>query len=373
MHKKAMASALAGLLGLAAVFTVLAGAAHAQQDPERSTTLSESSASPEVKRKLQQIRGETRANRLGYTVGNTRALSRPNSELFGDVDDPNVTPEQRAEQNRRAQELIGHDNQLRQRSLKDKRSQTRELPAVCNPASAKFHWYAANKVPPIRDQGGCGDCWAFAAVGAYESSHMIVNNKAADASEQYLLDCARVADNKPAGNCTGGLAAFAFYHMSRAGLASRRTVPYAGKERTCTNPTTPYKVVAWGYVNPKQDFPAREEIKKAICDYGPVATRMRVVSDNFKAYTGGVYRENVQSDDAGGGHAVVLVGWDDAKGAWLMRNSWGKDWGLSGYAWMAYGSNRIGRHSAWVRAANVSYPSDSIEALRKQLEISDKK
>jgi C1A family cysteine protease len=362
-----------GLIALLLGSTLLAGAAQAQKDPERSTTLSETNASPEVKRKLQQMRGTARANNLGYTVGNTKALSRPNSELLGDVDDPNITPEQRAEQNRRAQELIERDNQLRQQLPKDKRSQTEAQRSVCNPSSAKFHWYAENKVPPIRDQGGCGDCWAFAAVGAYESSHMIVNDKAADASEQYLLDCARVADNKPAGNCTGGLAAYAFYHMSRAGLASRKTVPYTGKERSCTNPVTPYKVVAWGYVNPKQDFPTREEIKKAICDSGPVATRMRVVSDNFKAYTGGVYRENVESDDAGGGHAVVLVGWDDAKGAWLMRNSWGKDWGLGGYAWMAYGSNRIGRHSTWVRAASSSYSNDSIEALRKQLEITDKK
>jgi C1A family cysteine protease len=56
-----------------------------------------------------------------------------------------------------------------------------------------------------------------------------------------------------------------------------------------------------------------------------------------------------------------------------MRNSWGTDWGLSGYAWMADGSNRIGRHTTWIRAANASYPIDSIEALRKQLEITDKK
>jgi cathepsin L len=363
----------AAVLAVAAVFVGAAGAARAQKDPERTESISEAAASPEVRRKLQEMRGEARANRLGYTVGNTRALSRPNSELLGDIDDPNITPEQRAEQNRRAQELIQRDNQLRQQTQKDKRSQTELQRTVCNPASPKFHWYAENKVPPIRDQGGCGDCWAFAAVGAYESSHLIVNNKAADGSEQYLLDCARVADNKPAGNCTGGLAAFAFYHMSRAGLATRKTVPYTAKERVCTNPATPYKVVAWGYVNPKQDFPTREEIKKAICDYGPVATRMRVVSDNFKAYTGGVYRENVQSDDAGGGHAVVLVGWDDSKDAWLMRNSWGKDWGLSGYAWMAYGSNRIGRHTTWVRAASTSYSTESIEALRKELEISDKK
>jgi C1A family cysteine protease len=362
--------------GLAAIFlgvALFAGAAHAQQDPERTNALSEVGAPPEVKRKLQQMRGEARSNNLGYTVGNTKALSRPNSELLGDIDDPNVTPEQRAEQNRRSQELIERDNQLRQQTIKDKRSQTEMQRTVCSPASQKFHWYGENKVPPIRDQGGCGDCWAFAAVGAYESSYMIVNSKSADASEQYLLDCARVADNKPAGNCTGGLAALAFTHMSRAGVATRKTVPYTAKERTCTNPATPYKVITWGYVNPHQDFPSRDEIKKAICDYGPVATRMRVVSENFKAYTGGVYRENVQSDDAGGGHAVVLVGWDDSKGAWLMRNSWGKDWGLNGYAWMAYGSNRIGRQSTWVRAANASYPIDSVEVLRKQLDISDKK
>lgn len=363
-------------IALAVVFlasTFLVGAARAQQDPESSGAVSEATASPEIKRKLQQMRGEARANNLGYTVGNTKALSRSRKELLGDIDDPNVTPAQRAEQNRRSQELIERDNQLRQQSTKDKRSQTELQRSVCNPASQKFHWYAENKVPPIRDQGACGDCWAFAAIGAYESSYMIINGKPANASEQYLLDCARVADNKPAGNCTGGLAAYAFSHMSRAGVATRKLVPYTAKERTCTNPATPYKVITWGYVNPNQDFPTRDEIKKAICDYGPVATRMRVVSDNFLAYTGGVYRENVLSDDAGGGHAVVLVGWDDSKNAWLMRNSWGPDWGLSGYAWMAYGSNRIGRHTTWVRAANASYSIDSVEALRKQLEISDKK
>jgi C1A family cysteine protease len=361
-----------GALSLAAIFSVLATIAYAQQDPTRSSPLSEGSASPEVKRKLQKIRGETRATRPGYTVGNTEALARSRKELLGDIDDPNITPEQRAQQNRRAQELIEHDNQLRQRSLKDKRSQTDVQRSACNASAEKFHWYGEKKLTPIRNQGSCGGCWSFAAVGAYEASYMIVNNKPVDGSEQYLLDCAR-ANNRPAGNCDGGLAANAFIHMANAGLATEQSVPYAAKERTCTGPATPFKTVAWGYVNPNQDFPSREEIKKAICDFGPVATRMRVVSDNFLAYTGGIYRENVQSDNDGGGHAVVLVGWDDSKGAWLMRNSWGKTWGYDGYAWIAYGSNRIGRQSTWVRAANASYPGDSIEQLRKkQLEVSDK-
>jgi cathepsin L len=362
-------------IGLAIFFfasTFVAGAAHAQKDPERTNALSESSASPEVKRTLQKMRGEARANKLGYTVGNTEALSRSRKELMGDVDDPNITPEQRAEQNRRAQELIEHDNQLRQQSTKDKRSQTETQRSVCNPKSEKFHWYGEKKVTPIRNQGSCGDCWAFAAVGAYEASYLIVNNRTIEGSEQYLMDCGRVGD-QPAGNCTGGLAANGFSHISRAGLASGQTVPYIGKERTCTNPATPYKAVAWGYVNPVQDFPAREEIKKAICDYGPVASRMRIVSNNFMAYTGGIYSENVQSNDAGGGHAVVLVGWDDSRGAWLMRNSWGRTWGYDGYAWIAYGSNRIGLQPTWVRAANASYSNASLEELQKRLEVNEKK
>jgi C1A family cysteine protease len=362
-------------IGLAVFFlasTFLVGAAQAQQDPVRSNALSESSASPEVKRKLQQMRGEARANNLGYTVGNTEALSRSRKELMGDIDDPNITPEQRIEQNRRAQELIEHDNQLRQRSLKDKRSQTEMQRSVCNPASEKFHWYGEKKVTPIRNQGGCGDCWAFAAVGAYEASYLIVNGRAIQGSEQYLMDCGRVGD-QPAGSCNGGLAANAFSHMSRAGLASRQTVPYIGKERTCTNPATPYKTVAWGYVNPNQDFPSREEIKKAICDFGPVASRMGIVSNNFMAYTGGVYRENVQLNDKHDGHAVVLVGWDDSRGAWLLRNSWGTTWGYDGYAWIAYGSNLIGLQPTWVKAANASYSNASLEELQKRLEVNDKK
>src|SRR5258707_6031825 len=130
------------LIALLLGATLFAGAAQAQKDPERSTTLSETNAPPEVKRKLQQMRGVTRSNNLGYSVGYTSALTRSKSELMGDVDDPTITPEQRAEQNRRAQELIQRDNQLRSQSLKDKRSQTEVQRTVCNPSSAKFNWYA---------------------------------------------------------------------------------------------------------------------------------------------------------------------------------------------------------------------------------------
>jgi C1A family cysteine protease len=50
-----------------------------------------------------------------------------------------------------------------------------------------------------------------------------------------------------------------------------------------------------------------------------------------------------------------LVGWEDDRGAWLMRNSWGEDWEENGYCWIAYGSNPVGRHTAWVKAKSRFY------------------
>jgi cathepsin L len=53
---------------------------------------------------------------------------------------------------------------------------------------------------------------------------------------------------------------------------------------------------------------------------------------------------------------VILIGWDNKKQAWLIKNSWGEDWGEKGYAWVLYGSNRIGAWSTWAKAPHKSSP-----------------
>jgi len=87
-------------------------------------------------------------------------------------------------------------------------------------------------------------------------------------------------------------------------------------------------------------------LKKALCEYGPLAVAV-AATPVFKAYKSGVFNEN---SNAGINHGVTLVGWDDSKEAWRIKNSWGTGWGEKGFMWIAYGCNQIGYAASWVQA-----------------------
>lgn len=318
----------------------------------------ELTAPKSIKLKLQKFRAEIQQKNLKYTVGYTKALAMPRSALFGDKDDPRITRQYRIKVNQVAVSRLKLDEKARTVYLKQHPAMVKKLPEFllpsCSANLTSFDWSTRNKVTPVKSQD-CGNCWAFAATGAYEASYLMRNGNSIDASEQYINDCGRADNGADAGSCSGGLADKALQHYVREGGVYETTVPYTGTNRTCTNPATPLDAVAWGYVDPNVEHPTTAQIKAALCTYGPLATRLRVVSDAFRAYTGGVYNEVVASDTSGLGHAVVIVGWNDTLGAWRVKNSWGTDWGENGYIWMAYGSNRIGRHTAWVKAESKYY------------------
>ena len=105
---------------------------------------------------------------------------------------------------------------------------------------------------------------------------------------------------------------------------------------------TPYHSVATGFVDDAAECPNVNKIKQAfLCEHGPIMVGI-YGTDMLVANTTGVFNELI-GIPCDSNHAVVLVGWDDDVGAWLIKNSWGSDWGEEGYGW---GGRRRQQHRA---------------------------
>jgi cathepsin L len=230
------------------------------------------------------------------------------------------------------------------------------------PCSTKDSWSWLTKMTPVKDQDSCSSCWDFAAMGAYEGAYNIRNNSLIDTSEQEVLDCSG------AGNCFfGGWYGPVYTWMISHGVVNESADPYVGYTHSDKCADGPYRVLSWSFVNPLNPYSVASvaEIKAALCNHGPLAVTV-YVDTYFRHYTGGVFNNTNSTSRVN--HAVVIVGWDDAKQAWLVKNSWGAAWGLGGYMWIQYGANNIGYAAAWVLPASTRYtiaPDEVISLLQK--------
>jgi cathepsin L len=135
------------------------------------------------------------------------------------------------------------------------------------------------------------------------------------------------------------------------GVATETAYPYTATDTACKPVPKIYYVTTWGYVIPTGGIPSVDQMKAALCEHGPLAIAVRV-TDAFQAYTSGVFNEKA----AGAiNHAITLIGWDDKKHAWLIKNSWGTGWGEAGFMWIDYDSNSVGDGAAWVDARRPFY------------------
>ena len=200
---------------------------------------------------------------------------------------------------------------------------------------------------PIRYQANCGSCWDFAACASIESSIAKQGGGQVDLSEQSVIDCEGTN-----GGCNGDWPETVFAFAKAKGIAHEKDSPYKAKRQACAKGLTfPVKVADYGYVGNSNSVPAVQAIKDAIKAYGSVTVAMSADSA-FMAYKSGTFSGNSR----GINHAVNLFGWDDAKGAWLLRNSWDKSWGEDGWCWIKYGSNQIGFGAMWC-VAQVDQPA----------------
>jgi len=191
-----------------------------------------------------------------------------------------------------------------------------------------------NYVSAVKNQGMCGSCWAFAVTAGLESRALIANAAPGgnlDLSEQMVLSCSG------AGTCDGGWPDLANKYLVASGSPQEGFFPYSASDAACSLAkkgwqNDSFRIANWQYVvqNAKPDV---DTIKNALLASGPLVTTMQVY-DDFYYYGSGVYKH--VSGDYVGGHAILIVGWDDAAQAFIVKNSWDTTWGENGFFRIAY-------------------------------------
>jgi len=185
-------------------------------------------------------------------------------------------------------------------------------------------------VTPVKNQGQCGSCWIFPAVAELESDVLISENQTFDFSEQEVGDCNIWATAGGYDFCDGGNRFMTNNYLTKYGTANEACHSYAATPQTCEDCALLRNVDNVRLITGSDGQSEITTIKNAILNYGPVQTSMYAGDQAFHDYDSGVYEYwGPQSPN----HCVQIIGWDDTKvhsmgtGAWLIKNSWGTDWG----------------------------------------------
>lgn len=190
-------------------------------------------------------------------------------------------------------------------------------------------------VTSVKNQGSCGSCWAFSSVGALEGQLKKTKGKLVDLSPQNLVDCVTENDG-----CGGGYMTNAFkYVEDNNGIDSEESYPYVGMDEQCAYNVSGKAAACKGY----KEIPQGNEraLAAAVAKVGPVSVGIDAMQSTFLYYKSGVYYDpNCEKVDVN--HAVLAVGYGvtpKGKKYWIVKNSWGEDWGKKGYVLMARNRN----------------------------------
>jgi len=187
----------------------------------------------------------------------------------------------------------------------------------------------------IKDQGYCGSCWAFSAVSQIESDSIRAGYLTTDdeLSEQQLVSC----DTYDAG-CNGGNPYYAYYYVYKAGgVETNASYPYASwgaDVPSCDSDSSKYVVT----VNDFYYLSSENAMESHVYSTGPIS--VCVDATNWPTYEGGI----VSDCGTEVNHCVQAVGLNTEENYWIIRNSWGTDWGENGYIYVKAGENTVKNH-----------------------------
>ncbi|MCP4547215.1 MAG: T9SS type A sorting domain-containing protein [bacterium] len=245
---------------------------------------------------------------------------------------------------------IGHDGKQKQFNLNEFKV-NRDLPTI-------FSLIDIGGMTPVKNQSPCGACWAFCSLGALESAIKMATGEELDLSEQQIVSCLAQGTG-----CIGGYEVYPWWFARESGIIAEACFPYQALD---TIPCSDGDCTPVATTSHWRELPYDMDIIKTAIMTSAVTSGF-MVYDDMADYGSGCY------EHAGSvgypNHGVVLAGWDDSacggEGAWLVKNSWGEDWGdLGGYFWAKYGTCSIARN-CW----QVFYDAgDEIEIVRHAVE-----
>ena len=205
-------------------------------------------------------------------------------------------------------------------------------------APDEMDWRTKGVVNPIRDQGQCGSCWAFGCIQASESSYALAYGDLLRLSESNLVDCC-----DRSGGCDGGFIPFTLEWIrdSQNGkVSSQEDYPYAPIQGSCH--FDPSKAIGSvkGYLRLKEDD--EENLKEIVGTMGPCVCQVNANPADFHTYRSGIYN-NPECIPYAIDHSVGCVGYGNENGDayWIIRNSWGEQWGEKGYMRLARNAGNL--------------------------------
>ena len=206
--------------------------------------------------------------------------------------------------------------------------------------AGSLDWRDKGAVVAVKDQGQCGSCWAFSTIAGAEGANFLSSGKLISLSESNMVDCVDSCHG-----CNGGSMSYAYdYVLTRQNgkFMLEDDYPYKPVQGTCKFDKT--KAVAQISKYVAVSFLDEDDLAAKCAQYGPCCVAIDASHQSFQLYSSGIYDEPACSflmlD-----HGVTCVGYgsEDGKDYWIVKNSWGANWGEAGYIRMIWtGNNQCG-------------------------------